>query len=417
MPIIQSYVNLDDLYIKADRVIKLNDVKLTQESIKDIIYTKYGNEISIVPQCECGHYKGGYLLGKECPVCGTTVIKAFESIKPILWIENFQEDLPFVNPKFWADLNKIINSKVDGLRWLSDTSYNPQSIPPVLPGLKALIGGRSYKNVINNLDKIIAYLKHSSYYKVHNKKSKLDILHENFHKYHDKLFSTHLPLINRKLFVIEDTNKGKYTNILSGDIVDLATLAIETANNINVTPKKLQNVTAKLISKSAGLFVSYVQDLVSKKGGLIRKNIYGTRAHPAFREVVSSLPPGYRYNEIHVPWKTLCSTFRPQVLNKLIKRGYNLKQASKKVFNGVLHYDSEIDTIGKELIAESPYIGLPVLANRNPSLLQGSIQLVYITKFKPNVEESTVNISIHLAPAFNMDFDGDQLIIRECGWY
>ena len=51
---------------------------------------------------------------------------------------------------------------------------------------------------------------------------------------------------------------------------------------------------------------------------------------------------------------------------------------------------------------------------QSPSLLQGSIQLVYITKFKPNVEESTVNISIHLAPAFNMDFDGDFLIIREC---
>jgi len=365
MALIQAYINLDDLYQQVERKILVNNLKLTSDSIKDFIYTTYEDEISMVPQCECGHYKGAYLLNRVCPRCETTVVNVFDSIEPILWIRKFDNDLPFINPKFWGDLSKIISTKVDGLRWLSDTSYNPPSIPPVLLALKEIINGRSYKNVISNLEKIIIFLKHNSYFKVMSKQVKLDALLKRYYKDKDKLFSDHLPLINKKLFVMETTNKGNYTPVLLSDIIDLVLLAINTANGVITTPKKMETNTAKIISKSMDLFSGYVKDLVSRKGGLIRKNIYGTRANFTFRCVVSSLNNDYEYDTLHVPWEILCTTFRPHVFSKLRQRGYTYKQASAKIFAGVLAYDEEIAEIGEELIREAPNKGIAVLANRN----------------------------------------------------
>ena len=365
MALVQAYINLDDFYHQVERKILVNNLKLSSDNIRDFIYTTYDSEISMIPQCECGYYKGGYLLGRECPRCNTTVINVFDAIDPILWIEKFDTDLPFINPKFWADLSRVISTKIDGLRWLSDTSYNPPSIPPVLLGLKEIIGGRSYKNVVNNLEKIIIFLKHNSYFKVMSKQVKLDAILKLYKKDNDKILSNHLPLINKKLFIMETTNKGNYTPALLSDIIDLVILAINTSNNVITTPKKMETNTAKIISKSAELFTNYVKDLVSKKGGLIRKNIYGTRANFTFRCVVSSLGNDYDYDTIHVPWEILCTTFRPHVFSKLRQRGYTYKKASAKLFAAVLKYDEEIAEIGRELIDEAPNKGIAVLANRN----------------------------------------------------
>ena len=407
MPVVQDYISLDDLYARTERKLDLNDINISQSNIKELIYTTYGDEISLIPQCECGYFKGGYLIGKECPQCHTTVVKTFDNIKPILWIRKFDEDLPWIDPGFWADLSRIISVKVDGLRWLSDTSYNPPTIPPVLRTIKDMIGGRSYKNVLNNLETIIKLLMHNSHFKTLNKQIKLKMLHENYLEAKDKILSDRLPLINKKLFVMENTSKGDYTLTLLADVIDVALLAVTTANDVTITNKRLQNNVAKIISASASLFTNYVKELVSGKGGLSRKNIYGTRAHFTFRGVVTSLSTGYTHDEIHAPWLVLCTTFRPHVYNKLLKRGYTPKQANAKIFAAVQRYDKDIADIGKEITKESEYRGIPTLANRNPSLGMNSIQLVYITEFKKNVNDNTIGISLHIATAFNMDIDGD----------
>jgi len=403
MALIQAYISLDNLYQQVNRKILLNNIKLSTDDIKDLIYTTYEDEVSMLPKCECGYYNKTYLLGKECPKCGTTAIRPFDNIEPILWIEKFADDLPFINPKFWADLSRIISTKLDGLRWLSDTSYNPPIVPQALLALKSIIGGRGYKNVLHNLKNIIIFLKHNSYFKTLPKQTKLDALLNRYEKDEHLLLSNHIPLINKKLFVMEKTSKGNFTTVLLSDIIDLALLAINTANDFSITPKRLETNTAKIISKSANLFTNYVKDLVSRKGGLIRKNIYGTRAHFTFRCVVSSLNKEYDYDTLHVPWLVLTTTFRPHVLNKLLRRGYSYKEASEKIFQATLHYDAEIAKIGNELIKESRYKGIAVLGNRNPTLSSGSFALVYITKFKDDIEDRTISISSMIAPSMNMD--------------
>ena len=404
MAVIQKYIQLDDLYSVTSNKIILNNMQLSSDNIKEHIYTAYDSEISMIPSCECGYYKNGYLQGKICPKCDTEVVATFDNVQPMLWVHKFADDLKFINPKFWADLSGVISTKMDGLRWLSDTSYNPPTIPPVLLGLKAIIGGRSYKNVSDNIERIIVFLLHNGYFKTMSKQTKLIALLELYKTDKDKMFSDNVPLINKKLFVMENTNKGNYSSILLADIIDLALLAVSTANDVATTPKRLETNTAKLISKSAELFGNYVRDLISKKGGVIRKQIYGSRAHFTFRTVVSSLRPKFDYDTIHVPWSILCSTFRPHVYSKLRKRGYNHKEADKILIRGVFTYSKELDDIGKELIKEASGKGICVLANRNPSLMQSSIIMTYITRFKTDVEETSTDISILIAAGMNMDF-------------
>ena len=58
----------------------------------------------------------------------------------------------------------------------------------------------------------------------------------------------------------------------------------------------------------------------------------------------------------------------------------------------------------KELIAESPYKGLPCCFNRNPTLLRGSIQQLYITKIKSDdINDNTISLSVMILSAYNAE--------------
>jgi len=409
MAIVQNFISIDHLYHITDRKVILNNLKLTDDNLRDLIYTSAGEKISLIPQCECGYLHSGFRLGKVCHLCGTDVVKPFDNIDPLLWTRTFRDDLVWLNPHFWYMLSNIISTKIDALRWLADTSYNPPKIPEVVPLIAEVIGGRSYLNVINNIDKIIMFLKHNSKFKTMVKTIKLNILLSQYKKHKDILYSKHLPMINKRLFISETSKDGRYDTMLLADVVDNAIMAVATANDVDRSDKRLQNATAKLISSSGKLFMDYIRDMIGKKQGLARKNIYGTRVHFSFRAVITSLSTIYDYDEIHVPWVVGVSAYRPHLLNKLEKLGYTLDDASELLFTSAYIYNELLDSLLKELIAETKYKGLPVLFNRNPSLGLPSLALVYVTRFKTDITDSSISHSLMLCSQFNSDFDGDQM--------
>ena len=407
MPVVQELISHDALFQEVGKKIILNDLTFIDlKDFKEKIYTIYDKEISLIPSCECGYFKGEYLKGKVCPRCRTEVASIYDNLMPIFWVRKFDNDIPFVNPKFWAMFSKLIYKKYDALRYLSDTYYNPKNKPPIFETLKILINGRSYKNLINNFDKIFNYLLNNSVYK--SKHKKLKDLYNLYTNNKDKVYSNYLPLFNKKLFVMERNTKGDFTSSVVSDAVNLATDIVFTINNLATDKRKLENKTAQLISGITELFYNYNDEFIGKKGGLIRRNIYGTRSHFTFRYVVSSLKATYDYDTIHVPWEVGPVVFRPHLLGMLLRDGYSLKEAQAYLDRVVKQYDPYIDKLLQQLIDESPYKGIPTLANRNPSLGKGSIHLVYITKFKKDPEETSVSISIMIAPSLNMDFDGEK---------
>jgi hypothetical protein len=125
--------------------------------------------------------------------------------------------------------------------------------------------------------------------------------------------------------------------------------------------------------------------------------------------VISSITEPHEYDEIHIPWGIATSVLRIHVLNKLLKRGYDVNRAIEFINVHAQKYNKELDDVFKELIAESPNRGIETISQRNPSLERGSVQLTRITKVKTDPNIPTVSISILIVKGLNADFDGDAI--------
>lgn len=417
MAIIQRVLNLDNYfsYITTDKVI-VNDLNYYNvddlNNINDLLMTVYKDDvISTVPTCSCGATSGMYLLNKTCHSCGTTVVDPLTNYNPVLWLKSLDGVPLFINPHFWTMFKNLMAKNMDCLRWLSDTSYNPPvNIPPYLTGLLDHIGGeRSYTNLVNNIDNILIYLENQPKFRTKVTLQYISDLRELYANNKNNLFSNYLPLVNKKLFVMEETNTGKFTNLAVSELIDLVITWVKATSDQKLTIKKKNNITSTVISKLSSLYSGYFSKYIATKSGIFRKSVYGTRSSGTFRAVIVATSGQLMYDEIHAPWSIGVTAFRPHILNKLEKRGYTYMQADNMLNSAVKMYDPVISEILDELIADSPYKGIPVLLQRNPTLLAGSILLMYLTKFKKKVGDKGLNIPPINLKSLNADYDGDEL--------
>jgi len=152
-----------------------------------------------------------------------------------------------------------------------------------------------------------------------------------------------------------------------------------------------------------------MKDSVGGKEGLSRSHLFAGRLHHTFRGVIVSLTDNHDYDELHIPWSIAVMVLKVHILNKLFRRGYTPKQAFSFINEHIVVYNPLMDEIFQELIAESPYGGIPCTFGRNPTLVRGSIQLFRITKVKTDPEINAISLSVLAIKNPNADFDGDAL--------
>jgi len=405
-----GHKNIDSLFHETENKILLNNLSHFEDlELRDKLYTTYSDSISMIPQCECGEMKGGWLLGKVCPYCSTSVTKKFVQIKPLLWVKSYN-NIQFFNPHFWGQLKVLFKSNgdkgMDAIRWLCDTEYRVQNVKPILRNLESIINGRGYSNFINSLPKIFTYLKNNSTFKANDKATKVAMLEELYFREKDVLFSDYLGLINKRLFVMEVTNKGKFTSSMLGDIINISLAAIKLTTVTD--PRKVENGIAYIISSINELFETYMRTYIAGKKGNVRRHIYGTRVNFTARAVITALPLKYDYDTIHVPWTIGVVVMRPHLINKLSKLRMRYRDINEILYEATMRHIPIIEELLNELIAEAPGKGIPVIIHRNPSLLPGSSLFVHISKFKTDLEDKSVGISVLVVKAQNGDFDGDE---------
>lgn len=413
MAISQHIKNQDRLFDEARKVVVINDLDPNEaETVNDInqtLYTDYHNEvISTVPSCACGKITTRIKLGKVCDSCGDEC-QYPDDITPIIWLKVLGTN-KFINPAFWQMVTRLLDKNTDCLRWLSDPNYNPKKKPDFLSGCLSIIGNaRSYTNLITNFKKLLLYMKQIP--KIKKEPSivnNVDLLIFMWDNYKDDILSDYLSIPNKSIFVMESTSKGRFVNLVVSDVVNIVNEWLIVSSE-DLTNTKKDRYTAKAISSLSTLSVKLFKDYVVSKPGIFRKHQYGARSPFTFRCTITCIPREHLYNVIEIPWAIGCSAYRPYVLNKLEKRGYRFEEAIKLVNTAVDKYDPVIAEILKELVDESPYeLGLPVNMHRNPTLLQGSAQLVYAV-FKDDPEDHTVSVSKLIINAPNGDYDGDAL--------
>lgn len=412
-----KYTDFDTEYNRVDKKILLNDINFDKgDAVADInrlLYTVYNTTIiDTTPKCGCGAIHSSCRIGVFCHDCGTYCEEPNKNKDPLLWVGSIN-NIPFITPIFWGMLRRILDSKVDCLRWLSDSSYNPQKKPDFLPHMLTVIGGvRSYENLYKNIPKLIDYAKQIGKFKkdvdIVNQLDKLKFIWRNVKETRINYFS----IPNKNLFVMESNSKGRFINLAVTDMVDVVNYWIKKSSD-ELDNHSAGKATAKLLSSYCDFSSQVFDNFMAGKKKIVRKHVYGSRANLAHRNTIVCVPKVHDYEIIEIPWNIGLTTYRPLVLNKLIRRGFKYKQASKMIIMSVDRYNPIIHEILEELVRESPEKGLPTIAQRNPTLLQGSIQKVFAT-FKTDPLDNTVSISKLIVSNGNGDYDGDQLNFTPC---
>ena len=143
-----------------------------------------------------------------------------------------------------------------------------------------------------------------------------------------------------------------------------------------------------------------LSDIIEGKQGRFRQNLLGKRVDYSGRSVIV-VGPKLKIYQCGLPREMAIELFQPFVINRLIQTGMvnNIKAAKKLIQRG----DPQVFEVLKEVIT-----GHPVMLNRAPTLHRLGIQA-----FEPMLVEGRA-IQLHplVCPAFNADFDGDQMAVH-----
>ena len=411
--ITQFIVNHDTDFEKYKRpgTIIVNDINglidsNATEAINNELYTIYKqNYVNVNPICNCGYFNSKYRENRVCPKCNT-VCKNDDGSKPVLWIRALK-DRPFINTVYWQMIRYAIDGKIDVLRWLSDSAYNPPKRPEFLPGLLSVIGGkRGYIHLLNNFEKVLIYLKNISKFKKKPKSlSDFDDYLWMWRNKKEDILSNYLPITSKKLFVMENTNKGKFINLLVSATIEVVNgwLLFE---EDRCTENKMNNLIGKTLSTLTESNGKVIKDYIAGKKRMMRKQVYGYRVPNSSRVTVVARCGPHRYDMVEIPYSAAVSAYTPQILNFLMNR-YNFKyrEASRYVYKHTNLYSPIIGEIFDTMCKESKYGCLMIETHRNPTLLPGSKMRVGGT-VKKDANDKTLGISPLIVSIPNGDFDG-----------
>ena len=143
-----------------------------------------------------------------------------------------------------------------------------------------------------------------------------------------------------------------------------------------------------------------LSDIIEGKQGRFRQNLLGKRVDYSGRSVIV-VGPKLKIHQCGLPREMAIELFQPFVIHRLIRGGIvnNIKAAKKLIQRN----DPSVWDVLEEVIE-----GHPVLLNRAPTLHRLGIQ-----SFEPILVEGRA-IQLHplVCPAFNADFDGDQMAVH-----
>ena len=143
-----------------------------------------------------------------------------------------------------------------------------------------------------------------------------------------------------------------------------------------------------------------LSDMLKGKQGRFRQNLLGKRVDYSGRSVIV-VGPELKMFQCGLPKEMALELFKPFVMKRLVEKGlaHNIKSAKRMVER----VRNEVWDVVEEVIKDHP-----VLLNRAPTLHRLGIQA-----FEPVLVEGRA-LKLHplVCPAYNADFDGDQMAVH-----
>lgn len=322
----------------------------TKKEIAEIRTGKVLNEIAY------HHYSLKYGSAFEAGIGAEAIFQLFKDIN----LETLKAQTEKTLEKAGAAEREKLNKRLSLIRAMLYADVRPEwmfltrlpVIPPALRPMVALEGGRHATSDINDL-----------YRRVINRNNRLRKLKE--------IGAPDVILRNEKR-ILQEAVDALIDNSIAGQ-------------------------DAPAMSQAQRRALKSLADNLKSKQGLFRQNLLGKRVDYSGRSVIV-VGPALKLNQCGLPKHMALELFRPFVISKIISRelAFNIRGANKLIEDGV----PEVWAILEEVIK-----GKYVLLNRAPTLHRLGIQA-----FMPVlIEGNAIQVHPLVCPAFNADFDGDQM--------
>ena len=157
---------------------------------------------------------------------------------------------------------------------------------------------------------------------------------------------------------------------------------------------------SKPITGAGGRALKSLSHTLKGKQGRFRQNLLGKRVDYSGRSVIA-VGPDLKMYQCGIPREMAVNLFKPFIISGLVKHelATNIKAAERMIDK----MDDRIWAVVEEVIKQHP-----VLLNRAPTLHRLGIQA-----FEPKlVEGRAIRLHPLMCPAFNADFDGDQMAVH-----
>jgi len=158
--------------------------------------------------------------------------------------------------------------------------------------------------------------------------------------------------------------------------------------------------SGKPVTGSNGRPLKSLADTLKGKQGRFRQNLLGKRVDYSGRSVIV-VGPELRLHQCGLPKQMALELFKPFIYNRLLDKGIvtTVKAAKKLVERETPEVFDALDEVVKEYC---------ILLNRAPTLHRLGIQA-----FEPVlIEDKAIQLHPLVCPAFNADFDGDQMAVH-----
>lgn len=422
MPVYQELIDFEKAMSQlSEPPIFINDLTKTDEraaeQIRDMITTRYSSDmISLLPSCRCGTTKGEFAKDKTiCPECNTKVKEILgNEIESAVWLRCPDGIAALMNPTIWMMLtDKFKKGRYSVLNWIIDTRYDPQVKKPEAIINKMIGAGiqQGWNYFVNNFDDIMAFMFSMNEFNTKGANDQHGRLYELIKRDRHRIFSKWLPLPSKTILIVEKTVFSIYVD----EIVTNAVNAIQMLTSIDrefvdKSAQAKENRLARGFSALCDFYYSYLTEHVASKPGQIRRHNLGTRTNFSFRAVITSRTDPHDNRLIEAPWGVGLTSLRPMIINKLVNKiGMAKNAAVAMIYDHIEAYNEMLDGVMQEIINEFPDKKIPILLNRNPSLLQGSVLFMGIGNFKKNPKDRTIGLPIQVVKHLNADFDGDEV--------
>lgn len=382
-------------------------IEITLSNITKQMFQMSSGELTFVSTCKCGYLTGNYNRNTTCPKCGSVCRSAFaDEVSFGGWIVIPETLPPFLHPAAYRVLRAWMGNLSKRKYALLDAILDPEMELP--EPYKGVIGqGMAYLAEGNNLENVCRFI-------ADQRKGKRTTSDESIFRfietYRHCLFTRHIPLLNQALHIITQSGTMDYSDDPSEFILktylELSSVIYDQRHRTNIDPMKLQKRVWSVYSTWMQYLNAIIKSKLRKKSGFIRKCMMGSRMHFTARAVIRPIVRDHSPHAIELPWRMIIGLYKLEITNILQNRyGYDVNEACKLFNNAIVEYSPIIDTCLKTLLDECPFVGLPILMGRNPTLRHGGIQLWFCSKYTKDPNNNTVGMSPECLKCPNADFD------------